>query len=396
MKKNLKLKTLAVAVIAVAGMQSTFAEVGSIFIQANTDNSAGSEGVFITSNGVGNGGLDGSAGARFLTNGSADVYGGSLNLIGRDATNITGAGNVTIGNANNTTTIQSSTNNITSGVGGTNINDTGIGDVTIGNQQNFTFLNGVENNIGVNSFATINNMGTGTAASTNNIGNNRAETTIDAQAGNASMSLANGSASTSVTGGVSQLTARTGVANVATSSQVLLSNGGGAKVDANGKLSATGAAAAAPTVGVTLNNGYGNTNGMVITESQSVMSGGTAASSASSLSMNDSGARFSNAATGAPVTVTGVADGKNDFDAVNVRQFAGAIAAVAAQANVPALAAGQTRTVGIGLGNFMGKTGLALGMNLRGDNNATYKLSVSTGLNGGAKAVVGAGAAWGF
>ena len=114
--------------------------------------------------------------------------------------------------------------------------------------------------------------------------------------------------------------------------------------------------------------------------------------------MNDKGARFSNAATGAPVTVTGVADGKSDFDAVNVRQFAGAVAAVAAQANVPALAAGQERTFGLGVGSFMGKTGLALGMNFRDtDNtNAVYKLSVSTGLNGGAKTVIGAGAAWAF
>jgi hypothetical protein len=350
MKKNLKLKTLAVAVIAVAGMQSTFAQVtdvGNIFIQANTDNSGGNEGVFITSNGVGNGGLDGGAGARFLTNGSADVYGGSLNLIGRDATNITGAGNVTIGNANNTTTIQSGTNNIngttnitgattvvgtTSVTGTTNINTTGASQNTvIGNVGNDTYLNSAYNDIGTavgyDSYTTI--------------GNNRAGTTIDAQAGNASMSLANNSAS---------LTVPSGAAGV--------------------------------------------NNGVAVSNTKASITGGN--TSPTRMTMTDNAATFSRVSNGAPITVTGVADGKNDFDAINVRQFAGAIAAVAAQANVPALAAGQTRTVGIGLGNFMSKTGLALGMNLRGDNNATYKLSVSTGLNGGAKAVIGAGAAWAF
>ena len=95
--------------------------------------------------------------------------------------------------------------------------------------------------------------------------------------------------------------------------------------------------------------------------------------------------------------MTGVADGRNDFDAINVRQFAGAIASVTAQANIPPLAAGQNANVGVGLGSFMGKSGFALGMNLRSGGNATYKLSVSSALSEGAKqAVVGAGAAWSF
>ena len=46
------------------------------------------------------------------------------------------------------------------------------------------------------------------------------------------------------------------------------------------------------------------------------------------LTLNDSGATFSNAATGAPTRVTGVANGAGDFDAVNVRQFSAAVAGV--------------------------------------------------------------------
>jgi hypothetical protein len=169
-------------------------------------------------------------------------------------------------------------------------------------------------------------------------------------------------------------------------------------VDANGKILNLGATAyvnpAAPTAALTLTNGYGNTHGLVVTESQTTLSGGT---QSSSMTLTDRAATFSNAQTGAPITVTGVDDGRADFDAVNVRQFAGAIAAVAAQANIPSLAAGQDRTFGMAVGNFMGKSALAMGMNIRGNGNAVYKVTLSSGLmDGGMKAVVAAGAAWGF
>jgi hypothetical protein len=112
--------------------------------------------------------------------------------------------------------------------------------------------------------------------------------------------------------------------------------------------------------------------------------------------LTDRAASFSRVSNGAPITVTGVADGRADFDAVNVRQFAGAVAAVSAQANIPGLQQGQDRSIGLGVGNFMGKTALAMGLNLRANNAAVYRLSVSTGTQGGTKPVVGAGAAWSF
>jgi hypothetical protein len=178
---------------------------------------------------------------------------------------------------------------------------------------------------------------------------------------------------------------------------VLLSNAGGTTVDANGKILTQGAQGYAeptvPTAAVTLTNGYGNTHGLVVTESQTTLSGGT---QSSSLTLDDRYARFSNAATGAPITVTGVADGRADFDAVNVRQFAAAVAAVSAQANIPGLQQNQDRAIGVGLGNFMGKSALALGVNFRSDNNALFRVTVSSGVDGGARPVVGAGAAWAF
>jgi hypothetical protein len=168
-------------------------------------------------------------------------------------------------------------------------------------------------------------------------------------------------------------------------------------VDANGKILTGGTgyvSPISPTAAVTLTNGLGNTHGLVVTESQTTLSGGT---QSSSMTLTDRAATFSNAQTGAPITVTGVANGSADFDAVNVRQFAGAIAAVSAQANIPALAAGQDRTFGLGMGNFMGKTALAMGISMRGNNNSIYKASLSSGLNaGGSKTVMGVGGAWSF
>ena len=255
-----------------------------------------------------NGNSPGDQGVRIYSNGAADAR---LVLEGSNSA-LTSAGTTTINGA------------------ATNINVSGAGDVTIGNANNTTSLNSATNNIGHTNFATVNNIGNSTATSQ-----------VNAQAGNAKMTLANNSA---------VLTVPSGANNV--------------------------------------------NNGVAVDNTKASITGGT--TSPTRMTMTDNAATFSRVSNGAPITVTGVADGKNDFDAVNVRQFAGAVAAVAAQANIPALAAGQDKTVGVGVGNFMGKTGLALGMNLRGEGNTTYKLSVSTGLNGGAKTVIGAGAAWAF
>ncbi len=342
--------------------------------------------------------------------GKALLYGNDVGLTSNGPITLQSGGTTTINSTTNTLT--ATTNNLTATTNNlngtaninasvnsaTNINTgTSTGAVTVGNSANTTSLNSATNNIGVNAYATTNNMGTGTAASTNSIGNTQTGTTVTATAGNASQSLANNSANTRVSGGTSGLTARTGVANVATSAQVLLQNSGGTTVDANGKILVNGAtgyvAPTAPTAALTLTNGYGNTHGVVVTESQTTVSGGT---QSSSLTLTDTNARFSRASNGAPITVTGVADGRNDFDAVNVRQFAGAVAAVSAQANIPGLQQGQDRSIGLGVGNFMGKTALAMGLNYRADNAGIYRLSLSTGTQAGAKPVVGAGAAWSF
>jgi len=321
---------------------------------------------------------------------------GAFTQTGVTSINTTGAGATTIGNAGNTTTIQSGTNIITGAAN--SMLSTGANTITAATNNNISAAtNNMTATTANNIQGPVNNIGTN-SVSANAIGNTNGLTTVTATAGNARQALANGSANTSVTAGASGLTARVDTPNVTTTSQVLLSNTGGTTVDANGKILTSAATdyvnPAAPTAAVTLTNGYGNTHGLVVTESQTTLSGGT---ESSSMTLTDRAATFSNAQTGAPITVTGVADGRADFDAVNVRQFAGAIAAVAAQANIPSLAAGQDRTFGMGVGTFMGKSALAMGMNIRGSGDSVYKFTLSSGLNDGAKkAVFAAGAAWGF
>jgi len=289
-----------------------------------------------------------------------------LTLKGVNGTNINtqgDAGNVTVGNAANTTTIQSGTNTLTGVnnnmvatginniIGTTQINanqnattsintGTSTGVVYVGNALNTTNLNSATNNIGVNGYVTANNIGTGAAASTNTIGNAVAATQVNARAGTAQMQLANNSAS------------------------------------------------------LTVPSGFGGVNnGAAVSATQTVLTGGDA--SPTRMVLNDSGATFSRASDNTPITVTGVADGRNDFDAVNVRQFAGAIASVTAQANIPPLAAGQNANVGVGVGSFMGKSALSMGVVHQVQKGPTLKFSVAGGLDeGGQTPTVGLGAGW--
>jgi hypothetical protein len=339
-------------------------------------------------------------GATSIT-GTTNINAGSTNT-----TNIgtgTSASVNNIGGAASTNTITGASNTI---AGATSINasvnaattiNTGssTGAVTVGNQQNITNLNSATNNIGVNGFATTNNIGTGSNsfASTNLIGNTNAGTTAITTAGNSVVTTKNNAASTVVTGasGTSNLDGGTTTSG---GSAVLLKGGTGTQtvVDANGKLTTANGTATQSTAALTLTNGLGNTHGVVVTESQTTLSGGT---QSSSMTLNDRAATFSNAQTGAPITVTGVANGSADFDAVNVRQFAGAIAAVTAAANIPAPEAGKSSAFGVGVGNFMGKSALSLGLVHRTEKGPMLKFSVSGGLNdGGQTPTVGMGAGW--
>jgi hypothetical protein len=172
---------------------------------------------------------------------------------------------------------------------------------------------------------------------------------------------------------------------------------GGVSVDTNGKLTANATPTQTTSALTVTNTTTGQTHGFVVNETQATMSGGTRSTS---LTLNDSGARFSNSATGAPVTVTGVADGKQDFDAVNYRQLkqiAAGVAGTSAMANIPQVDPGKTFALGVGLGHFQDMTALALGGSYRVAPNAVIKASVAS-TNGGNQNTtvvgVGAGISW--
>jgi len=184
------------------------------------------------------------------------------------------------------------------------------------------------------------------------------------------------------------------------SSAILMKDSTGTQtvVDANGKLTNVSGVAAESTASVTLTNGVGNTHGLVVTETQATLSGGTYSSS---LTMNDNGATFSNSATGRPIQVHGVADGTADFDAVNVRQLKNVVigvAGVSAMSNIPQVEQDKTFSLGMGLGHFDNNTALALGGSYRLAPNAVFKASVATSAEhnifDSASTVYGVGAAF--
>jgi len=106
-------------------------------------------------------------------------------------------------------------------------------------------------------------------------------------------------------------------------------------------------------------------------------------------------ANFSTAG-GAPIRVTGVADAKYDFDAVNYRQlksaFAGA-ASAAALAAIPQPAQGKRFTFGVGYGRYEGEDAGAVGF--RGSMTENISVTAGVGFNSYSNTYsAGAGFSW--
>jgi hypothetical protein len=184
------------------------------------------------------------------------------------------------------------------------------------------------------------------------VSRNAANTTVIGGSAAATSNLANATSATS--GGMAVVMKGTDV----TTTQAV--------VDANGRIStvavSAGAAAAESTAALTLTNGMGDTHGLVVTESKTTMSGGI---SSSSLTLDDNGATFSNASTGQPVRVHGVYDGRDDFDAVNVRQLGAGVAMASALAAMPQVDANKRFNLTAGVGNYLNVSALAIGGSLR-------------------------------
>ena len=151
-----------------------------------------------------------------------------------------------------------------------------------------------------------------------------------------------------------------------------------AAIDANSKTYVvTGAEAAQSTASLTLTNGLGNTHGVVVNESQTVLSGGT---KSTTLTLDDNGATFRNDVTGGAIKVTGVSNGTHKYDAVNFGQLQDAysgVASVSALAAIPDPVPGKKYSVGMGYGHYMGEDAIALG--LKGDVSQNLRLTTGIG-----------------
>ena len=356
----------------------------------------GSSGGGTVTNVIGAGGSAGSVTSN--TFGSASAGGGTvLNQIGTGS----GASTNDIGNANAGTTVTTTAGNSSMSMSQNNLSMSVAGSSSI----NMTSTSASIGTAGGGSYTSVTTpyvIGTsgpallnGDAASRANLNGyqyvNRlqGDTLVD---GNMYISgrlvySSSTSATTQVTSGNSVLNG----ASQQTSGQMSIANIGasGAVTDANGKL--TTGVVAQSTASLTLTNGVGNTHGLVVNESQAVLSGGT---NSTSLILSDEGARFSNSANGAPVKVTGVADGTSDFDAVNFRQLrdvARGVASTVAMVNIPAIDSSKDFAFGVGLGNFQGQTAIAMGFAGRPARNVIGKISLGTVTGNQRTTTIGAG-----
>ncbi|NVN99768.1 MAG: YadA-like family protein [Geobacteraceae bacterium] len=177
--------------------------------------------------------------------------------------------------------------------------------------------------------------------------------------------VSSNSANTSVIGSgvsTSNLIGATHATTAGTAIVIKGSNATYSTVDNNGKITQTTGVADQSSASLTLTNGYGNTHGIVVTENQTTLSGGV---HSSSLTMNDNGATFSNAQSGEPIRVHGVKDGKDNYDAVNVRQLASGVAMAAGLAGLPQVEPGRNFNLAAAMGMHMNQVSLAVGMSAR-------------------------------
>lgn len=127
----------------------------------------------------------------------------------------------------------------------------------------------------------------------------------------------------------------------------------------------------------------------------------TGAEDSGNVTVNDSGVHLSN--NGSPARLTGVADGVNDFDAVNVRQlntlskkaFSG-IAQIAAMTAIPAPTPGRHYSIGVGVGTYGGEQAIALGTKASVTDNIMFGASVGAGFSSGTPVAgaMGASISW--
>jgi hypothetical protein len=186
-------------------------------------------------------------------------------------------------------------------------------------------------------------------------------------------------------------------ATVADDSVILLADSDGSSANARSRLSM------APTsASLLVNTDSGESHGLTISQTSTVISGGT---DSTTLTLDDNGATFADEDTGAPVKVTGVADGVDDFDAVNMRQYRkldnkvedafSGIASVAALAAIPPPVPGKNFSLGVGFGNFDTESAIAVGGKMLVGEQKDITLTGGVGFSE-SETVINAGLGWSF
>lgn len=338
-------------------------------------------GVLVTGDGIGNGtgtwadvliasqsySFGGSAGSGVIVNDSGVIVrsastGNTYNEFGSGAANAAGS---------------SLTNVIGSG---------GAGSVT-----NRIGLAGNAGTMVVNEIGTAGGLG----ATTNIVGNTNALTSFTTYAGTSSMVVIQGALDYSTGQGASILNSPTQLVSGGSATTMLGASARYASVDQNGRMTIINGVAPQATSTLYIENGYGQTNGVAITERNALLTGGE--SSPTTLMLSDTGARFSNSTNGEPVVVSGIADGQGPFDATNVRQLDSGLASIAALAGLPAPQPGKSNALGIAVGFHNSGSAFAVG----GQSLIGESLSIKYGgavahSNGLVKssASLGVGASW--
>jgi hypothetical protein len=380
MTKTFKLTAAAAALLALTPAGSAFAwnasDVANITLYANTD-SAGNEGIYMTSNG--NGALNNSAAWVAITSnsgaqGNVTMQAGSLNLNG--ATTVTGNASVTgtMGIGGNTT------------VGGT----LGVtGNTTLGGTLGVTGNTSIGGTLGVTGLSTTNGItNTGAITNTGNITNvgNITNTGALTQTG-----------ATSITGATTINTSGAAATTIGANGNTTAINSNTINIGTGAYTTAVtiGSNQAATTVNATAGNsgyqlannqaGFGTTNawqgaspypinGMVTTTNNTTLLGGT-----SQMVLDNNGVTLSHSSTGAPIQLHGVADGTAPTDAINVRQMAGGVASASALAGLPQVEAGKSFGVGLGGATYMGQNAAAFGVSARIKESLILKAGVTYG-----------------
>jgi autotransporter adhesin len=146
-----------------------------------------------------------------------------------------------------------------------------------------------------------------------------------------------------------------------------------------------------------------NGSGMTTTGGATKLTGTTStaiAGGSTQMLLTASGANFSGSG-GAPVRVSGVADGVAPTDAVNVRQLgalesqlSAAIAGTMAMSQLPGISGDENYSFGVSVGGYNGEAAFALGGMARLDRNIILQGAAQYCVEGGVGAALGVGWSW--